>query len=300
MLNSIYIKNFAIIDELFVEFDKGLNIITGETGSGKTLLVKAIQLILGKRFSREMLKSGKDSIILEGIFNYKDKDIIIRRIYKNNKSRTFIDDTPVSTNKLKSLSNKLADLLGQHDNQNILNTDMHINYLDAYGDYFDKITLYQEKMNKLNDLQKELTNFSKLKEDYLSDLELKEFQIEELTMYPLTQDTYQEVIEKHNFISQSVQIKNSINFIIELIDRSNSSIIKNINQINKEFLKIIKYDDKLETIYDRLESSRINIEDINIEIDNYINRFHINDSEIKKGQNFILDVIVHLARGIVL
>ena len=121
MLYSLYIKNLAIIDEIKVDFNNGLNIITGETGAGKTLIVKAIQFLLGERFTGESLRLGSDHMIIEGIFLRNDLETTIRRIYRlNGKSKSFINDEPVKQKDLLQVTRKLVDLHGQHDHQNLL------------------------------------------------------------------------------------------------------------------------------------------------------------------------------------
>ena len=112
MLSSLYIKNLAIIDEISFDFEKGLNIITGETGSGKTLIIQAIQLLLGKRFSSEMLRTGHDKIFIEGKFKIKNKKIVIRRTYdKNGKSISFINYKKIKQKDLLDYSSKIVDFM---------------------------------------------------------------------------------------------------------------------------------------------------------------------------------------------
>ena len=96
MLKSLYIKNLAIIDEINISFENGLNIITGETGAGKSLIIKAIQLLLGKQFSPELLRTGSDELVIEGVFIQGNTQTVIRRLYSENRqSRTYINDEPV-------------------------------------------------------------------------------------------------------------------------------------------------------------------------------------------------------------
>ena len=173
MLKSLYIKNFAIIDELNISFENGLNIITGETGSGKTLIIMAIQLLLGKRFTPEVLRTGKDTLIIEGIFERKNSQIIIRRIYrKNGLAKSYINDEPVKQKDLISITRKLADLHGQHDHQNLMDPKTHLEYLDSFGSYrkelntikqlFEDVEVCHNNLSKLIDEPKGQKNILKL------------------------------------------------------------------------------------------------------------------------------------------
>ena len=131
MLTSLYIKNLAIIDELTISFSSGLNIITGETGAGKTLIIKAIQLLMGRKFSPEILRTGCDTLIVEGNFITGTNNTIIRRIYRDKKqSKSFINGEPVTKKELLKTTRRLADLHGQHDHQNLLDSNTHLSYLD--------------------------------------------------------------------------------------------------------------------------------------------------------------------------
>ena len=131
MLSSLYIKNYAIISELEISFTDGLNIITGETGSGKTLLIKAIQILMGSRFSKEMIRTGEDKIIIKGVFLDQSKKLAIKRIYnRNGNSKTFINNDVVNQKELHKITSSLIDIHGQHDHQNILDSNNHLLYLD--------------------------------------------------------------------------------------------------------------------------------------------------------------------------
>ena len=126
----------AIITELKVEFDDGLNIITGETGAGKSLIIKAIQFLLGKRLSPEILRTGSDTLIIEGEFEKDQSQTVIRRLYRQNgQSKSFINDEPVKQIDLIKTTRMLADLHGQHDHQNLLDSNTHLKYLDSFGSY---------------------------------------------------------------------------------------------------------------------------------------------------------------------
>ncbi|HZY10058.1 MAG TPA: DNA repair protein RecN [Bacteroidota bacterium] len=150
MLNSLSIKNYALIDELAVEFGRGLNIITGETGAGKSIIIDALSLVLGERADTNAIRKGADKIIVEGIFATSDskklasllkehdiellKELILRREISNkSQSRSFINDSPVSTSLMKKVGDLLVDLHGQHDHQSLLYIETHIDLLDDFG-----------------------------------------------------------------------------------------------------------------------------------------------------------------------
>jgi len=174
MLKSFEVKDYALIEHISVEFGNGLNIITGETGAGKSILIDAMSLLLGERASTEVVRKGAQKSYVEGIFSLKgnrkvkslleendidfsDELIIRREISLKGSNRCFINDTPVNLNLVKEIGNLLVDLHGQHEHQSLLRTETHIDYLDEFGDYQDLLLgyrkVYSEMLQKENDLK---------------------------------------------------------------------------------------------------------------------------------------------------
>ena len=173
MLKTLHVKDYALIERVDVEFDAGLNIITGETGAGKTILIDALSLLLGERASTEVVRKDADKSIVEGIFNVKGNkkvefllqqneidfspELIIRReISLKGSNRCFVNDTPVQLSLIKELGDILVDLHGQHEHQSLLRTETHIEYLDSCGDTEDLLRTYRWLYKSLNNLTNEL------------------------------------------------------------------------------------------------------------------------------------------------
>ena len=188
MLKSLQIKDYALIGLINVEFGKGLNIITGETGAGKSILIDAMGLLLGERASTEVVRKGADKSIVEGIFEVKGNskvknllkqskideyaELILRReISLKGTNRCFINDTPGTLSLLKEIGNLLVDLHGQHEHQSLLRTETYIDYLDEFGNYNDLLTKYKLKYDELIKTEREI---EKLKEREAILIEKKE------------------------------------------------------------------------------------------------------------------------------
>ena len=148
MLLNLYIRNYALIEEVSINFEAGFSVISGETGAGKTLIVKAIQCLLGKRFSSEMLGPFGDRLIIEGEFNHGSQCLIRRMYDSSGKSRSFINDEPVRRKKIITKSHEIIDLHGQHEHQNLLDKKLHIDYLDLFTE--DKVLLDRIKSLFIN------------------------------------------------------------------------------------------------------------------------------------------------------
>ena len=211
MLYSLYIKNLAIIDEVFVIFEDGLNIITGETGSGKTLIIKSIQLLLGNRFTTEMLRKEANQLIIEGVFKQNNEELTIRRLFrKNGQSKSFINDEPVKQKDLLKITHQLVDLHGQHQHQNLLIRDTHLEYLDAFGDYSSKIEAFKRLYNEMIICKKTLTKLQDGQCILLEKEELQNFQLNELTRYPIDKEYEKEVSEKYQTLVNAQTIKDHL------------------------------------------------------------------------------------------
>ena len=206
MLSSLYIKNLAIIDELNISFNEGLNIITGETGAGKSLIIKAIQLLMGRKFSPEILRTGSDTLVVEGNFNEHNNNTIIRRIYRQNRqSKSFINDEPVTQKELLKTTRLLADLHGQHDHQNLLDSNTHLHYLDSYGSYDSILVKLKNTFQSVQECASKLHKLLLMQQKLREKSELYKFQLNELTQYPLSINFEKEIVKQYNRLSMALK-----------------------------------------------------------------------------------------------
>jgi len=288
MLSSLYIKNLAIIDELTVTFENGLNIITGETGTGKSLIIKAMQLLMGKRFSAEMLRTSANTLIVEGVFIQQKSQIVIRRMYrKNGQSKSFINDEPVKQNDLRETTRLLADLHGQHDHQNLLNPNTHLDYLDFFGSYQNKLEQLETMYCNVQECREMLDYKINVQKDIEEKKELHEFQLKELTLYPLSKEYEDEITKKHDLHSQASYIQETLAQIRSLIENGEPSIIHLLSKLTSELEKISDYDESLQTIRNRAESNRIDLEDLILDIQGVQDTIVINNDELEKVNDII-------------
>ncbi len=197
MLKTLEVKDYALIDQINVEFGKGLNIITGETGAGKSILIDAMGLLLGERASTEVVRKGANKSIVEGIFdvggNNKVKILLIeneiddyselilrREISLKGANRCFINDTPVSLSFIKEIGNLLVDLHGQHEHQSLLHTETHIDYLDEFGNYDDLLSKYKNRYDELIKTEREIETLREREAILIEKKEIYAFQINEI------------------------------------------------------------------------------------------------------------------------
>ncbi len=197
MIKSLYIKDYALIESITVEFGSGLNIITGETGAGKSILIDAMGLLLGERASSEIIRKGAEKSIVEGIFSIADNkkvisllkeneidfgdELIVRReISLKGTNRCFLNDTPVNLNLIKDAGNLLVDLHGQHEHQSLLRTETHIEMLDEFGNYGTLLDEYENDYKEFTRQTGELKSLLEREKQIKEKKDFISFQLKEI------------------------------------------------------------------------------------------------------------------------
>jgi DNA repair protein RecN (Recombination protein N) len=205
MLFTLYIRNFALIQELSVEFTPGLTIITGETGAGKSILMGALNIVLGERASSDLVRSGTSKAIIEAVFKEISTEIINtllrradieptselilrREISSNGQSRCFLNDTPCTASLLKQVGELLIDLHGQHEHQLLLHAETHETFLDDFAGTNTEVDTYRSTRSKLHHLQEKIARINSEVAEIRGKKELLDFQLNELNLLDLKSD----------------------------------------------------------------------------------------------------------------
>ncbi|SFS57112.1 DNA repair protein RecN (Recombination protein N) [Zhouia amylolytica] len=284
MLRSLSITNYALIDALQVEFDNGLNIITGETGAGKSILLGGLSLVLGSRADLSTIKDKNRKCIIEAVFeisaynlqeffnsedlDYESVSIIRREILPSGKSRAFINDTPVTLSVLSSLGSKLVDIHSQHQTLQLTDNTYQFKILDLVAGSEDvladykKVLLnyYQEKkeLEKLIDFQKK----SNKEHDYNSFLlnELKEANLKEGMLEEL-EATYEE-------LNNVEEIGEKLVFSIQLLNEDQIGVVNTLANLKATLNKLVSYGKQYEDLHNRINSILIDLNDASDEITN--------------------------------
>jgi DNA repair protein RecN (Recombination protein N) len=221
MIKSLLIRDYALIDKIHIKFGKGLNIITGETGAGKSILLGALSLLLGDRASTDIIRKGSGKTIVEGKFSItgntkveqllkeyeldQQEELIVRReISLKGNNRCFINDTPANLNVIKEIGNLLVDLHGQHEHQSLLRTETHLQVIDESGSYDDLIKEYANKFNLLKNEEKKFKEILKKEASLQEKKDLYEFQLKEIdAVSPLPEED--EHLEKELLILENAE-----------------------------------------------------------------------------------------------
>ena len=288
MLKTLHIKDYALLERVDVEFGSGLNIITGETGAGKTILIDALSLLLGERASIEVVRKGTNKSIVEGIFNVKGNkkvesllkeneidfsaELIIRReISFKGSNRCFVNDTPVQLSFVKGLGDILVDLHGQHEHQSLLRTETHIEYLDSCGDTEDLLRTYKWLYKSLNNLSDELKELKEKEASLTEKKDLYEFQIKEIDAVS------PEMGEEDTLENQLVVLENSERLqlltseLYQALYETEGSVYDSLMKMRNEINELVKIDKSFNETNKEYESAVVIINEIANSLRNYSN-----------------------------
>lgn len=279
MLEKLYIKDYLIIKESEIEFTKGLNILTGETGAGKSIIIDALSLILGERADYSLIRKDKDKLIIEGHFNFKnnkkvadfllskslnenDNYIIIRReLLKKGISRNFINDTPVSISDLKELGSFIIDIHSQNEHQSLLSKDTHIDILDTYSTNKEAFTAYYVAYKALQDVISNYTDVLSKKNTLFEKKGYIEFQLKEINNVNLLENEDEELEKELNKLENSEVISAGVSNSINLLYEEEGSSLEKISSVIKELKKLSNYDNTFSSLLADIETAYITLKE---------------------------------------
>ncbi|MCA0932163.1 DNA repair protein RecN [Lutimonas saemankumensis] len=284
MLSSLSIKNYALIENLKVDFQSGLSIITGETGAGKSILLGGLALVLGKRADNSLVYDKAKKCIIEAEFqveNYHlqnffeandldyDSVVIIRReILPNGKSRAFVNDTPVNLALLNDLTNRLIDIHSQHETLQLADSDYQYHIIDSLAGNEGLLKAYQKSYLDLRTSEKELEKIKLSQAEARKEYDYHLFLWEELDKANLKPDE-QEILEKElEKLSHVEEIKMKLSEIIGLSEQESMGALNQLSEISQNLNRISSYSELYESLSDRLESLLIEFKDILEEVEN--------------------------------
>ncbi|MDA9323595.1 DNA repair protein RecN [Flavobacteriaceae bacterium] len=311
MLTKILIKNFTLIDKVEIDFLTGFTTVTGDTGSGKSILLSALSLIIGKRAGQNLLKNSTLKCVLEAEFNlsnfnirsllvknnidYFDQTILRREILPNGKSRSFVNDSPVNLDFLKTVGEKLIDIHTQHQPLASSNNSFFYSLIDNLAEQQHIVKNFNDTLINYKDLKIELQKLIRLNTSLKNDNDYLLYLYNELNDIKLVIDE-QEILEnKLKLFKNSEEIKSSFSQIEYILYSSDDSIENKIFSLNSVLHNISKISDNFSQIKNRLDSLLIELNDIKSDLNNSSLDFSDDDSEIDKMESR-LNIIYNLQK----
>lgn len=278
MLRSLYIRDYALIEELEVFFGEGLNIITGETGAGKSILIGALKLILGERASTEVVRAGARKAIIEGVFDKTDTptmntlleghgfdvsdSIILRREISSNNSRAFINDTPAKLDVIKEVADYLIDLHGQHEHQLLLRSDMHLGLLDNFARPGALLTDYLGAFNTLKVLVQERKDLQAKEYMLKQQTELFGFQIQEIDEVSPLEGEEAELEKEHRVLENAEHLSEATARLAEVLYEGDQALHDQLSKALGELEELASIDDAFEQAVAEAGSAKIMLAEI--------------------------------------
>ncbi|MBO7723941.1 MAG: DNA repair protein RecN [Paludibacteraceae bacterium] len=306
MLKHLEIKNYALIEHLSIDFSEGFSVLTGETGSGKSIIMGALALVLGQRADSKTIQEGKQKCVVEATFEIKDyglehffeandldfeNEIIVRReVQDSGKSRAFINDTPTTLNTLKELTSQLIDIHSQHENLLLTKDSFLLDIVDSVAknkllkkDFFEKYTTYKKNLSEFSDLKE---NAEKIK----ADRDYAEFQFNQLLDAKLQENEQESLETELAILNHTEEIKNALSGIYDFFEGEQQNSLSKLRELENQLKRIEQYSPALMELSNRMESCRIELKDISGETENLLNTTDFNPNrkaEIEERLNTI-------------
>ena len=299
MLKTLSIKNIALISQLSLDLQNGLNILTGETGAGKSIIIDSLNFVLGDRSDKSLIRYGTDEASVEAVFeDYSNPEIseylsemgideeeilIITRKMKDTKNECRINGKMVTLSMLRGLTSLLVDIHGQHEHQKLLNVSSHIILIDALGDeelfaLKNKVKYsYNEYMSILDELDKYGDEDERMRR-----LDILAFQIDDITQADIKENEEDTLIELRHRLRNTEKIINALKGAYDCLDGSDKNIITLIKQSQSQLNSISNFGDDIINIIDRLDSSKLELKDIADTLDEMISKFDHSEAEADK------------------
>ena len=278
MLKQLHISNYALIDKLNVSFESGFNVITGETGAGKSILLGALGFALGDRADTNVLYDKDKKCVVEAQFELKDNtlqalfeendldfetDCIFRReLSPQKKSRAFINDTPVALQAMKEIGSQLVDIHSQHDSLLLTDADFQLRLLDDIAQNNSLLTDYQAEYGNYNQLKRSLSDLKELATKNTAENDYLKFQLDELDNADLKEGEYAEIEQTLNVMENSEEIKTLLVTANGLMEDSETAILGQVNELSSTLSRLKHLLPDTESLFERIENLKVELKDI--------------------------------------
>lgn len=297
MLKHLYIKNFALIDELDIELHQGFSVITGETGAGKSIILGAVGLLLGQRADSKTIKQGADKCVIEAHFDlsrydmndffvendieYDEDDCILRReLSANGKSRAFINDIPVQLSMMRDLGDRLVDIHSQHQNLLINKQDFQLSVIDIIANNNNELESYRQAFSSYQETQKSLDDLIEEIERNRQNKDFLQFQCDELAQANLVEDEQYELEQRSETMSHSEEIKSALYEADNVLSSEGSGAVDSMHKALMALRSIERVLPAAPELVERIDSCYIELKDLSQEINSQLESIDFDPAEL--------------------
>ena len=304
MLQELRIKNFAIIDELDLSFLKGFNILTGETGAGKSIILNAVQLLLGDRASEELIRSSEEEASVEALFDISENrevkgriqekgqrllgteerdSLLVRRVIsRSGRGKAFINGNLATLGMLSEIGEELLSIYGQHEHQSLQRVDTHIDILDEFGELMELREEFQNLFQRFTSLSQELDRIRGEKERREKERELKAFQSKEIEKAGIRIGEEQALKEEKKVLAHAKKLTDFANASEELLYSTEGSAIERMQAVLHQGKEMTMIDPSLSPIFKNLDGALIQLEEVALALRDYSKRIEVNPGRLEE------------------
>lgn len=277
MLELLHIENIAIIERADISFRPGFNVLTGETGAGKSIVIDALSAVLGQRASRDLIRTGADHAFVSAVFSHipqglgadlciedAEEWLLQREIYADGKNICRLNGRPMTVTQLRTLGNRLLNIHGQHDGQQLLDETQHIIYLDQYGRYMPLQIVYSEKFAALQEIQSKISALQMDESEKARRIDTLQFQIKDLERANLQMGEEEELLERRNLLRNGEKFISAIQGADYCLngDDNSEGVLSLLRQAQEQLSSLRNLSDAFSQLYERLESAYSELYDI--------------------------------------
>ncbi len=311
MLSLLKIKNIALIDDLSLEFGKGLNLLTGETGSGKSIIVDSLGVLTGTRASSDLVKEGEEKALVEGLFfidpderlraefdesgveidEGNEAEIIVRReLSSTGRNRIFVNNQLVTQGFLKKIGIYLADIHGQGEQATLFNPANHIEILDEYGELEDSRAACAEKFREWRRIKSELRNLSEDESEKLQLIDILKFQVDEIGNARLETGEDEKLEEEKKRLNNSEKLADLSGESYSLLYDDDGAVTANLEKVTRKIAELTEFDSGFEQYKEGLDSARAVLEDLAYALRDYKNSIEFSPERLEVIENRLAEI----------
>ena len=307
MIKEIRIRNFAIIENLAVNFEQGLNVLTGETGAGKSIILGALNLLLGGRADTDSIRSGETTAFVEGAFEVtdpatldlirecgiemEDGELLVKRQVSNaGKNRCLLNDSPVTVSTLAKIGDRLVDLHGQHDHQALLHPETHIDLLDLYGKSQELCNEFALNFSDYQTQAKKLQSMKMDEQERLQKEEFLSFQLAEIDAAGLSEEEEEEIKAESHKLKHAEKIRAGLQQSQSLLTDDQGSILENLGQVLKELEAVLEIDPGLAETVERSRSAYYELEEVVESLRGYNRSLEFNPNRLEEIEDRLAEI----------
>lgn len=308
MLKLLTIANIAVISKLQVEFEKGLTLLTGETGSGKSIIIDSLNLLLGTRASQEIIRTGEETARVEALFliplaspirkileeagiDWQEEELIIRReISTSGRSKIFINNSLATLSTLREIGSHLVDIHGQHDGQFLLNSQCHLELLDLFGENQSLVDDVAESYRRVKTFDQRLRALQMDEQQRLKQIDILSFQVGEIEKAKLSEDLDKELLAERNILLNTEKLYSLTSESFHILYDSETAVLTNLKKVSKHLEELSQIDSHFQAYQAQLENVRYQMEDLAYYVRDYTEGIQFNQAKLDQIENRLSEI----------